>query len=122
MFGLLAKIKAYFFHFMVGLASVAVTFMVAVAYDTLVDDPAVRRDEASKLVSQAEYAALQAELALQKRNADAMAQSLEIYRKLSQNLIRDKKQLEADAEKKISEDTSEDGCRVTQEDIDWSNR
>lgn len=117
-----STIKTYLTSILVGLASIGLTFTVLVIYDSLIDDPAVRRAAVNEMVSKADHAAIQAQLLLEQQERKILEEALENSLRLSSNLRRDKEQLVKDAEKKISEDTSEDGCTVTQEDIDWSNR
>jgi hypothetical protein len=78
---LLAPVRARFAPWLAAAAGIAATLVLSMAYDALIDDPAVARAAREGFVRIAEKAALEAQLAETRRQLNAGAQALEEHRK-----------------------------------------
>ncbi len=78
---LLPSVWARFAPWLAAAAGIAATLTLALAYDTLIDDPAVARTAREGFVRIAERTALEAQLAETRRQLAAGAQALEEHRK-----------------------------------------
>lgn len=129
MLGLFGNIKALGTSIVVAVISIAITSLLFIAYDSFIDDPDIKETERvtcklekEKMVSTAQYEAQKAIAARLERERDALVLSLENSKKLADEALRAKEEASRLAEEKIKKDLSEEGPRVTKEDMEWLNR
>lgn len=119
MFGLLDRIGATVAAVAGLIVGAAITFVALSLYDAWIDDPAVARAAREGFVAAAEKLALQGQIEEMRRQFKVAEAAAAGDRARAEAANRDADDAWKRYEAAVAADGGDDGCRVTDDDLDW---